>query len=206
MKRLGPVDLKKSKRRPKYGSNKVQIGLSPPERLMRIEVSDRYRYFLRSFPDGTRVPCALMKIGIIADEIKAKTHSLRVERDQNKIKETPTTDLSARMLSEFRRYMSHLHRNNDLPDTDKKCIGNIITISNLGAYPKTAGDFRPAVSDKKQYQGIRVESYTDKYDLDEVEAISQETPNKRGIESPPPEKEIREHRKAVQDDVELDKV
>lgn len=203
---LGPVYLRRSESKSRYGSDKIRIRLKLSSGTTKFKLNDRYKYFLRSFPDETRVPCALMKIGVITGDVQAETHSIRVMREQEKIKETPTTDLSAKMLSEFRRYMSHLHRNNNLPESDKKCIGKIITISNLGEYPKTAGDFSPVVRDDQQYQGIQVESYTDKYDLDEVEAISQETANKKGVESHPPEEDIREHRKAVQDDVELDKV
>lgn len=206
MKRLGPVCLIKSEKKLRYASNKKQLELNPSTRLMRIRASDRYKYFLRSLPNGTRVPCALMKIGIITGDIQAETHSIQVIRDQEKIEGTPTADLSPRMLSEFRRYMSHLHENNNLLESDKKCIGSIITVSSLGTYPKNAGDFNPVVSDKKQYHGICVKSYTDKYDLDEIETISQKNIKEMKSKSPPPEEEIRKHREAVQDDVELDKI
>ena len=206
MEPLGPVRLAKSENYSPYSGNEKQIELDPPDNLMRIGISDRYKYFLRSLPDSTRIPCALMKIGIIAGDIQAETHSIQVMKGQEKIKNTPIVDLSPRMLSEFRRYMSLLNESNNLSQSDNKCIGSIITVSRLGTYPKNAGDFSSVVPDGRKYQGIRVKSYTDKYGLDEIEPISQETTKEMGSESPPPEEEIRKHRESVQDDVELDKI
>ncbi|TKX86471.1 hypothetical protein EXE43_08235 [Halorubrum sp. SS5] len=206
MNQLGPIYLKKSEKRSIRSGNNQQVQFDTPDRGMRIEVSDRYKYFLRSLRNGTRIPCALMKIGIIAGEIQAKTHSIQVVKKEEKIKNTPVVDSSPIILSEFRRYMSSLQKNNSLSDSSKKLIGNIINISKLGNYPKNAGDFCIVVPSDRDYQGIRVKSYTDKYDLDEIEPISQNISKETRSGSPPPEEEIREHRKAVQDDVELDKV
>lgn len=206
MNRLGPICLKKSEKRSKRSGYNQQIQFDTPGRGMRIEVSDRYKYFLRSLPNGIRIPCALMKIGIIAGEIQGKTHSIQVIKKKEKIKNTPIMDPSPVILSDFRRYMSGLHKNNNLSDSSKNLIGNIISISNLGDYPKNAGNFSLVVPSDRSYQGIHVKSYTDKYDLDEIEPISQKISKETRSESPPPEKEIREHREAVQDDVELDKI
>lgn len=200
MERLGKTALKRR--------NDSSVKLKTYSRDQNLTVEDRYKEFLEFLPNQTRVPCAIMKIGIVAGSIKAvsplhdsiETRDIQVLRNQKRIEDTPTANLTPRMLSEFRRYMSRLHKNNNLNKSDRYCIGSIINISNLGAYPKNAGDFSLASSDEGRYQGIRLES-VDKYDL----TTSQENTNDRLV-SPSSGKGIRERKREVQDDIELDKI
>lgn len=213
MERLGAVYVNRSEHRRLTGlkssdyeiKNKKRIGLKSSDGKIKIATNNRYEHLLRSFPDNVRVPDALIKIGVIAGDIQIDRHDIRVIRVQEKIVETPTTDLSSKMLSEFRRYMSKLHKNRDLSEPDKKCIGTIINVSDLGSHPKNAGEFKTKISGKKQYQGIRIESHGDKFNLDERKSISRKNPNGTGGAFPSKE-EFRKHREAVQDDVELDKI
>lgn len=204
MKRLEPAFLREQRKNVHYSIDRKPIKLEIQSRKLRV--GSRYEEFLEFFPDGTRVPCALMKIGFIAGNMETTPGTIQILRNQEKIENTPTANLSPKMLSEFRRYMSRLHKSNNLTKSDKHCIGSIITASDLGAYPKNAGEFSLAASDKGSYQGIRVVSDADKYDLDGGQTISQEKTNKNKSGSRSPEEEIREHREAVQNDVELDKI
>lgn len=171
----------------------------------RFSVSQRYWNVIKRLPNNERVPEALMKIGLISGDIRAKETrpgiKISVDKSTYSSKRTPEVDSSPRLLCRFREYMLNLCRNNTLSNTDKQCIGEIITYSGLYLYPTNVDGSIVGSNVDGDYRDIVYDTAVDEFGLDESyeEYVSRGKKNNKKIVNS--ENELKERRDKIQDDI-----
>lgn len=128
--------------------------------LPQYQITDRYWKVVRHLPKRYKIPSSLVKIGIITDDIYNRRAKTNVDTSIESINKTPEAQLTPKVLSEFRRFMVEL-LDDDLKQSEKYSIGQIIDVSDLNIYPLNAGGFGHGSS--TNYRGIQVEMPHEKF-------------------------------------------
>ena len=183
-------------------SSRRQRKLKSNGRLPQFQVTDRYWEVIRCLPEECKVPSSLVKIGAITEDIYAPMCNIVLESSSNQIHKTPRVNLQPKTLSEFRRFMVQL-LDDDLSDSEKYDIGQLINTSGLGIYPLDSDGFDHS-NDTVPYRGIRVKMLHEEiFDDQRVMMESQNHSDKLVDRVTDPEDS--KLKKSIQSDVELHK-
>ena len=157
-------------------SSRRQRKLKSNGRLPQFRVTDRYWEVVRHLPEGCKVPSSLVKIGAITEDIYAPMCSIVLESSSDQISKTPKVNLEPKTLSEFRRFMMQLLED-DMSESEKCDIGQLINTSGLGIYPLDSDGFAQS-DDTVPYRGIRIKMLHD--EIFDKREIMTETQNHGG--------------------------